>query len=41
MISRDDSRLRRYNGRLSPADETRIQARLDELSQSIRWMRRN
>jgi hypothetical protein len=39
-IRDDASRMRRRNGRLSPSQEASLQARLDNLSRQIRWLRR-
>ena len=40
-IRQDASRMRHYNGTLSPSDAAVIQARLDDLSRKIRWARHN
>jgi hypothetical protein len=41
QIRREEVRLRRYDGRLRPRDRDYIQAKLDNLSSTIRWMRNN
>jgi hypothetical protein len=41
QIRREESRLRLPNGALRPRDRDYIQAKLDNLSRNIRWMRNN
>ena len=41
VIRRQDTALRRHRGWLSPADEASIQAKLDALSDSLPWARRD
>jgi hypothetical protein len=40
-IRREEAGLRHYNGRLGQRDETRIQAKLENLSATIKWAQRN
>jgi hypothetical protein len=41
VIRRQDTAFRRQRGWLSPGNEATIQARLDSLSDSLRWARRD
>jgi uncharacterized protein YcfJ len=41
QVQREERRMRRRHGSLSPRDESYVQARLDTISSDIRWSRRN